>query len=181
MPKILGIDTSSKRLGWCVWQDGRVLGHGMMVLRKDGEPLAQACHGARELIKAVLYEHIDRHPDAIAFEAAASRHANSLITQSEVRGALRGLAASCQILDLDITPQGVKKALKCAGNADKKAVITAAALHLTPGQEITVVKLKGDYWATGRNGSQDRLYSEHEADALGVCLAASKIVKVVPA
>lgn len=179
--KILGIDTSSTRLGWCVWQDGRVLGHGMVVLRKDGEPLAQACHQARVTIQMVLLQNDHTDADAIAFEGAASRHASSLIAQSEVRGTLRGLAASCQILDLDITPQGVKKALKCAGNADKKAVIAAAAQYLAPGQEVTVVKLKGDYWATGRTGTQDQLYSEHEADALGVCLAASKIVKVVPA
>lgn len=181
MPKILGIDTSSKRLGWCVWEDGKVLDHGMVMLRRDGEPLSKACRIARATVATVILSGGHHDVDAVAFEGAASRHAASLIAQSEVRGSVRGLVASLDILDLDVTPQAVKKALGCPGNATKKAVIESAAQYLIPDQQAVVVCLRGEHWMMRpQAGGLERLYSEDEADALGVCMAAAKIVKVVP-
>lgn len=93
-------------------------------------------------------------PDALAIESPVLRFAGT-IPQIRVSGALLTLAGQRGIPVLEVSPTAAKNALCGTGRADKALMIANAA----------------GYGVLG----------EHAADALGVALAASKRVEVVPA
>lgn len=150
-PRILAIDASSTMLGWVLWQAGRVLAYGEHVL--TGADIAERCRQAYNWLWSLL-ERYDQ-PDALAIESPVSRYGGAVIPQARVSGALLALASQRNILTCEIAPPAAKLALAERGKATKEEMQKAAQVYGVSG--------------------------EHAADAVGVAIAAAKIVQVVPA
>lgn len=127
---------------------GQVLAHDEHKLQ--GDDIAVRCQTAYDILVLLL----DRFPqiDCLAIEAPVARYAKSLIPQARVSGAIMALAAQRQLLVCEITPTAAKRALVGKGNASKEMMQQHAAEHGITG--------------------------EHEADALGVAMAAAPMVEV---
>jgi len=146
---ILALDASSTTIGWVIYDGGDHVGaYGQIALR--GDNINERCRLARTGIGLVLVNHTS--VDYVAIESPASPHKKALIPQCYVSGAIRALLAERQIPIVDIAPQHAKQALAGKGNASKSEMQERA--HA--------------YGVTG----------EHAADALGVALAAAKLVSV---
>jgi Holliday junction resolvasome RuvABC endonuclease subunit len=83
--------------------------------------------------------------DLVAVESPVSRFAKSLIPQARVSGAVLAVIADRGLLWVEIAPKEAKKALTGKGTASKQEMCAAAGLA-----------------------------SEHESDALGLAMAASR-------
>lgn len=169
MTSLLALDISSKAIGWCYY-DGAVRDRGVAYLQH-----ADINHRCR-LARAYVAGLIALHPslDAVAIESPASPHKGALIPQCLVSGAIRSYVAELDIAICDIPPQHAKQALAKQGNAAKDAMLTEAAQHLGYG-DVTAMR-RGGCWYAYSGGVE--VYSEHVADAVGVALAASKLVIV---
>jgi Holliday junction resolvasome RuvABC endonuclease subunit len=128
--------------------DGTVLDHGEIKL--TGTDIADRCRQAHAALNLILSTAPD--VDAIAIEAPASPHKKSLIPQCRVSGALMAAAALKGLMVVEVTPQAGKIALAGKGNASKDTMMARAHAYGVAG--------------------------EHASDALGVALAAVKMVKV---
>lgn len=108
------------------------------------------CKLARAAVGALLV----RFPnlDAIAIEAPGGRFIGTVIPQCFVSGAIRSLLAEHNIAVCDVSPKDGKKALTDKGNASKDEMQANAS-----------------YWG---------VTAEHAADALGVALAAVRMVRI---
>lgn len=127
---------------------GKVLTHGEHTLQ--GDDIAVRCQTAYDILKLLL----DRYPqiDCLAIEAPASRFKKSLIPQCRVSGALLTLAAQRWKPVVEITPAVAKLVLSGKGNASKETMQVRARAYGVDG--------------------------EHASDALGVALAAVRLVSV---
>lgn len=128
--------------------DGAVITSGELTL-KDPD-IAVRCAAAY----AQLNSWLDYwQPDVVAIEAPVARFAKALIPQVRVSGALMVAASLRGILVLEIAPSAAKAVLCGSGAASKEAMQAAA-------------------WE--RYGVR----GEHAADAVGIALAACKLVSV---
>lgn len=89
-------------------------------------------------------------PDVIAIESPVARFAKALIPQARVSGAILARCALSSILVHEVTPTEAKSVLTGRGNADKALMIEFA--------------------------SEYGISDEHQADALGIALAACKVI-----
>lgn len=128
---------------------GQVLDHGEH--RLQGDDIALRCQTAYEILALLL----DRFPqiDCLAIEAPVARFAKAVIPQARVSGALLTLAAQRWKHVIETPPTAAKLALAGKGNASKDTMMARARAYGVSG--------------------------EHEADALGVALAAAGKVEVV--
>jgi Holliday junction resolvasome RuvABC endonuclease subunit len=149
-PTILAIDASSHWLGYCLY-DGAVIASGEIALKDDD--IAVRCRLAYAQLNGLLELYALHRPDAIAIEAPASRFAKSLIPQCRVSGALLACASLRGLLVVEVTPSQAKRALSGYGAASKLLMEACA-------------------WE--RYGVR----GEHAADAVGVAIAACKLVQV---
>jgi len=145
---ILALDASSTTIGYCFY-DGAVLASGEIGLKHSD--IAVRCRLAFAQFNGLL--ELYQLPDVIAIESPVARFGSAVIAQARVSGALLCAASLKQILVVEVAPQLAKKALAGRGNADKTAMMAAA-------------------WE--RYGVR----GEHASDALGVALAAAKVVSV---
>lgn len=169
MTTILALDISSVAIGWCL-HNGAVRAHGTILLQHDD--INHRCRLARAHIAGLIVLHPDL--DAVAIEGPASQHKGALIPQCLVSGAVRSYVAELDIVICDIPPQHAKQALAKQGNAAKDVMLTEAAEHFGYAS-VTTIRQRGIWYAYSRDLI---VYSEHEADALGVALAAAKVVVV---
>lgn len=147
---ILGIDASSTTIGYCLY-DGAVLASGELILKSSD--IAERCRLAFAQFNGLVELYAQYQIDVIAIESPASPHKGALIPQCRVSGALMVAASLKHLMVIEIPPQKGKQALVGIGNAGKSAMQAVA-------------------WA--RYGVQ----GEHAADALGIALAAVKLVTV---
>ena len=84
--------------------------------------------------------------DIVAIEAPVARYANALIPQARVSGAVLAVVAARGLLWVEVSPAEAKQALTGKGNATKGEMIAVSGLS-----------------------------DEHQADALGLAMAAQKI------
>jgi Holliday junction resolvasome RuvABC endonuclease subunit len=152
---LLALDASSTMIGWVLY-DGILHDHGEFRLgavapKNAAVDISERCRQAHMRLDDLL----DRWPeiDCIAIESPVARYGSAVIAQARVSGALLALAAHRRLLVVEVTPQAAKKALTGKGNADKALMQRAAQAYAIQG--------------------------EHASDALGVALAAVKLVKVV--
>lgn len=131
-----------------VLYNGKALGHGEHKLQ--GADIAVRCQTAYDIVARLL----ERYPqiDCLAIEAPVARFAKAVIPQARVSGAILTLAAQRWKHVIEIEPTRAKLALSGKGNASKDTMMARA----------------GAYGVAG----------EHAADALGVALAAAKMVTV---
>lgn len=144
---ILGIDASSTNLGWCVYdiEQERVIAHGSQKLGAS-RWIGQRCQTARGVLGYLLTTYT---PDAIGYEGPAYKASPlAIIAQQRVVGVLLMLAADVNREPIEIPPTTAKKALTGSGRADKDLMMQYAEAYIPAGCD------------------------EHEADALGVALAA---------
>ena len=168
---ILGLDISSSAIGWCLLQ-GIVADRGVIRLDKKA-PIGVRCVAARDAVAALLDQHAI---DCLAIESPVVRF-GSCIPQIRVSGCILELAERRGILTCEVTPTAAKLVLAEDGAATKLDMMMAAAPHFGYRNDaLAYVKVRGD-WAAIRSGAD--VFSEHAADALGVALAASKMVEVV--
>lgn len=168
---ILGLDISSNAIGY-VLRDSVVMDRG--VIRLDSRSVIGArCVAARDALSAILDLYV---VDAIAVESPVARFAKAVIPQARMSGCLLELAERRGILTCEITPSAAKLALAEDGAASKEQMLRAAASHFGyEAEALAYIKRRGDWMALTSSAG---VYSEHEADALGVALAAAKIVSV---
>lgn len=128
---------------------GQVLAHDEHKLQ--GDDIAVRCQTAYDILVLLL----DRFPqiDCLAIEAPASRHKKGLIPQCRVSGALMACAAQRWKHVIEVTPTRAKFALSGKGNASKDTMMARARAYGVAG--------------------------EHASDALGVAIAAARMVEVV--
>ena len=143
---ILAFDISSTNIGVVAWQDNAVLWHRTIVLR--GKDLGQRLLAAQ---REFLPLFPPQRPNLVAYEGPAYSKKNMLavIAQAKTAGLLEVLCAGLGVPIVAITPSSAKKALSGSGKAEKAEMVRCAAAYLCND------------------------YSEHEADALGVALAAA--------
>lgn len=170
---ILALDISSIAFGYCFY-DGAVQDHGVILLQHAD--INHRCRLGRAQIAGLIYLYSSL--DAVAIEGPASPHKGALIPQCLVSGAIRSYIAELDIAVCDIPPQRAKQALAGKGNATKEEMLRAAAPHFGYCAETLVYRCRRDAWAAWLDGCAVPEYTEHEADALGVALAATKVVTV---
>lgn len=171
---ILGLDISSTTIGYVLYSSA-VHAHGMH--RLQGADIAVRCQTAYDILTLLL----DRWPqiDCLAIESPVARFAKAIIPQARVSGAVLTLAAQRWKHVIEITPGAAKRALAENGDASKEQMLMAAARHFGYGADaLAYIKQRGN-WIAITSGCG--VYSEHEADALGVAMAAAGKVEVVHA
>lgn len=171
---ILGLDISSTAIGY-VLRNGVVFDRGVIRLNPKAH-IGARCVAARDALAALLDQHV---VDAIAVESPVARFASAIIPQCRVSGIALELAERRGIVACEITPAEAKKALAGDGDASKEQMLIAAARHFGfAADALTYIKRRGD-WIALMSGMV--VYTEHEADALGVAMAAAGKVEVTHA
>lgn len=171
-PLILGLDISSVAIGF-VLRNGVVLDRG--VHRLQGADIGVRCQSAYDVLALLLDRYLQI--DCLAIESPVARFAKAVIPQARVSGAVLTLAAQRWKPVIEVTPSEAKKALAGDGDASKEQMLMAAAPHFGYAADaLAYVKVRGD-WIALTSGMG--IYSEHEADALGVALSASKKVEIL--
>jgi crossover junction endodeoxyribonuclease RuvC len=140
--KLLALDISSTNIGYVVWDGDAATLTGTLALKGD---LLARIVAAQPRVEA-LVEQVQ--PDAVAYEGPAHRaHALSMIAQQRMVGIVLLIAGMRRLPLIEIAPAAAKKALSGNGNANKQMMELCAGAYLTG-------------------------HDEHQADALGVALAA---------
>jgi Holliday junction resolvasome RuvABC endonuclease subunit len=129
--------------------DGAVRDHGEVQLR--GDDIADRCRQAHAALGLILANHPD--VDCVALESPVMFRAKGLIPQCRVSGALMACAALKTLHVVEVTPTEAKKALTGYGSASKVLMQIDAERYGVAG--------------------------EHASDALGVAIAAARMVSVV--
>lgn len=143
MHTILGLDISSRYIGWSTWDGRAALAYGTIDLTVvEGIARLSLAETATDAL-------IRRHaPDAVGIEAPAySSH--ELVAQQRVVGVVLLCIVKAGLMEMEVSPGTAKKALSGYGRASKKEMIEAAALWL-----------------------DQHDYDEHAADALAVAFVA---------
>lgn len=132
MATILGLDASSRVIGWCVLQDGRAIVHGEIKLPASN--IADRCEAAqRGLVRLLESAPID----AVAIESPVARFASAVIPQARVSGALLATCSLREIAWLEIEPARAKQALCRRGNASKDEMQAAAVAWGVTGEHAS--------------------------------------------
>jgi len=161
---ILGLDISSTCVGY-VAHAGAVRDHGVIRLDKTAW-IGQRCVAARDAVAAILDQYA---VDCVVVESPVCRYAKAVIPQARVSGALLELAERRGIMAVEVTPSAAKLALAGDGAATKREMLQAAAAHFGyEADALAYIERRGDWMALTSGAG---VYSEHEADALGLCLA----------
>lgn len=131
-----------------VLYSGAVVAHGEH--RLQGDDIAVRCQTAYDVLTLLL----DRYPqiDCLAIESPVARFAKAVIPQARVSGAILTLAAQRWKHVIEIAPSIAKLVLAGKGNASKDTMMARARAYGVEG--------------------------EHASDALGVALAAARLVSV---
>lgn len=142
--KLLALDISSTNIGYVVWDGSRVGAFGTLALKSTN--LLTRLTMAHPLIESL----IDRtNPDAIAYEGPAHKtYALAMIAQQRMVGVILLTVGMRHLPLIEIAPAAAKKALTRKGNANKDTMQLYASAYT------------------------DLPFDEHQADALGVALAA---------
>lgn len=144
---ILALDASSTNIGWVLWSNKlRLRAKGTIKLPAK-EHIADRCLRAYRETDNLLQLW---RPDVVAIESPVAKFAKALIPQARVSGAIMAQCALSSILIHEITPTEAKSVLTGKGNADKALMLKFAAEH----------------------GISD----DHQADALGIALAACRVI-----
>jgi crossover junction endodeoxyribonuclease RuvC len=142
--KLLALDISSTNIGYVVWTGDMVDLAGTIVLKSP--ILMRRLIAAQPQIEALIEQ---VQPDAVAYEGPAHRtSALSMVAQQRMVGVALLSAGLRRIEAIEIAPASAKKALTGNGHAKKEQMMFHA------GQLVGVQ------------------IDEHQADALGVALAA---------
>jgi len=159
---ILGLDASSTCIGYALLVDGAIERYGHYDIAKTSD-IAKRCELARAWTVGAL---LSFTPTLIAIESPVGRYAKAVIPQARVSGAILSALSQAQALYVEVTPGQGKQALTGKGNADKVAMVRAAAALL--GLEGALQPRRGKL---SLFGSQDAvLLTEDEADAIGIAL-----------
>lgn len=154
--KLLALDISSTNIGVVVWDMIRDTVFDSLTTKLKGDLPTRLYEGSKTFV-ALIDEYLGGH-DVIAFEDAA-HHAKplALIAQQRMVGCLFAAIERCGVVvkTIGIPPSAAKKALSGSGRADKTQMIACASAYM-PNSD----------------------YTEHEADALGVALAALVTLKM---
>lgn len=168
---ILGLDISSSAIGWCLLQ-GIVSDHGVIRLDKKLD-ISERCLSAKNAIENLIARYA---LDAVALESPVARFASAVIPQARISGVVLATLAQHALAWCEVTPAAAKLALAGDGAASKQQMLQAAAPHFGYAAEaLAYIKQRGDWMAITSSAG---VFSEHEADALGVALAAAKLVSV---
>jgi Holliday junction resolvasome RuvABC endonuclease subunit len=168
---ILSLDISSVAIGYCL-RNSVVVSHGVIRLNPK-QHIGARCVKARNEIGSLLFWH---KPDVLAIESPVVKF-GSCVPQIRVSGVILEAAARLDVLACEVTPTAAKLALTDDGAANKQQMLLAAAVHFgydLPGMAFG--KVRGEWCAALRG---ETIYSEHEADALGVAIGAAEMVEVV--
>ncbi len=149
---LLALDASSTSIGAIVWDMNHdAVYHRAVWHAKDGATIGQRIAGTVSFVEPLCSMY---RPRALAFEGPAYRAAPlALIAQQRVVGMVLYLAHERGLPTFEVPPATAKKALTNTGTADKDMMLRFAASYLL--------------------GTS----TEHEADALGVALAARGMIK----
>lgn len=171
---ILGLDVSSSAIGY-VLRGGAV--HQCGVIRLDGRAdISERCVAARCAVEDLLL----RNPvDAVAIESPVARFAKAVIPQARISGVVLCVIAQHALAWCEITPTAAKLALAEDGAASKEQMLRAAAPHF--GYEADALSYRAHRGEWGAWQGDVCAYSEHHADALGICIAAAARVTIVEA
>jgi Holliday junction resolvasome RuvABC endonuclease subunit len=122
--KVIGLDASSRYIGWAFVEDLRRLDSGTFHLPSDD--VNERCREAFARIGLLL----ECHPDVacVAIESPVARFAKALIPQCFVSGAIRAQCALHDLLVCDITPAEAKRALTGSGTASKQRMMDVTGL-----------------------------------------------------
>jgi crossover junction endodeoxyribonuclease RuvC len=144
--KLLALDISSTNIGYIVWDGDTVTLFGTIVIKGE---LFDRLIKAHPQIEAL----IDRaQPDAVAYEGPAYKtSAMAMIAQQRMVGIALLVAGLRRLPVMEIAPATAKKALTGAGNANKH-----------------IMQFHANQYAD----RVDVPFDEHQADALGVAMAA---------
>lgn len=170
---ILAFDVSSKCIGFCLLDTERPAASA--VLHTSAwylfDALPHRCHTAHASLLVLLEAFRKRRYaiDQVVIEEPVIVNVKTATMQIRVSGALYAACGLACLPVQDIAPTSAKKRLTGSGKADKPAMIMAAAPYLSPGITPVVQRHAGRFWAYV-NGQ--RAYSEDQADALGLALAA---------
>lgn len=173
---ILGLDISSSSIGYCI-RNTTVISRG--VIRLDAKAAIGArCMAAHDALEKLLDQHA---VDLVAVESPVARYAKAIIPQCRMSGVMLELAERRGVLACEIAPKEAKRALVGNGNASKEQMLFAAAGYFGYNRVgLHYAKRRGE-WCAYKPPLFSGLvaYSEHEADALGVAVAAERKVQVV--
>jgi Holliday junction resolvasome RuvABC endonuclease subunit len=170
---ILGLDYSSAAIGWCV-RNSHVVDRGVIRLDKKAD-ISERCWSAQRAVEDLLMRHA---VDAVALESPVARFAKAVIPQARISGVVLATLAQHSRAWCEVTPTAAKLALAEDGAATKREMLEAAAAHFGYDSATLVYRSRRDEWAAWLDGCGACEYSEHEADALGVALAAAGKVEV---
>jgi len=150
MARVVGFDPGSYHLGWAVFNDGLSVGCEQFKDRHKSDR-AGRLSALWEVACKILKKH---NPEVVGIETAWSGPFPKVaLSIGEVRGILIAASFLANARVINVTPTQVKQGLTGAGKATKAAMILAAEIQF---------------------GLQ---CSEHEADAIGVGLAAIAKIK----
>lgn len=167
--RILGLDMSSTCIGFALIEDGKPSAGGYEELK--GKNIAARAVQAAHYVGRLFALH---QPELTVLESPVGQHTKAIIPQARVSGAVLARLHVCEALWDEVAPSVAKVALAGKGNADKAAMVAAAAARLGLPGAPAVVKGK----AVWRKADGSIALTEDEADALGVALAGLSI-KVV--
>lgn len=168
MPSILGLDISSTAIGWCYTRPDQHPIAKSIMLGSSKTDLAERCATAQREIGLLIAACGDI--DGVAIEDFVWMSPTATIPQACVRGAVLAELAAHRLAYCVVAPASAKRELAGRGDADKRAMLEAAAPKLGHDLLFLEIECRRGLWAAWMNDA--RIYDEHAADALGVALAA---------
>lgn len=169
---ILGLDCSSSAIGYVV-RNSHVIDRGVIRLPARAD-ISERCWSAQRAVEALLSRYA---VDAVALESPVARYAKAVIPQARISGVILATLAQHSLAWCEVTPTAAKLALAEDGAATKREMLAAAAAHFGYAASLMSYRSFRDEWAAYSSGVV--IFSEHEADALGVAMAAVDRVEVV--
>jgi len=168
MIRSIALDASSTTIGWVLAEDGKRRFSGTYKLKGNIDERVERAY-------SFVSDLLARWPgEVLVTEAPVGRFAKALIPQVRVNGAVILACRHRGVQWREVTPSQAKKALTGGGKAEKQDMLCAAAYHLGyDGAELVYCVKSGTWRAI--NTDQKVLFDEHEADAVGVMLAAEAI------
>lgn len=175
MPTILALDISSTAMGWCYAHPERRPVAKSIALGTTRVDIADRCAKAQAEVALLIAACGDI--DCVAIEAPVAQYAAAIIAQCRVAGAVLAELRAHGLTWCEVSPAAAKRALSGAGNADKKAMLEAAAPHFGHDALFLEIEQRRGLWAAWMNSYL--VYDEHAADALGIAIAAGgKVIEV---
>lgn len=159
---ILALDMSSTCIGWALHDGATITTYGHVDLGGD---IAARCNAAQRHVATLLDLHL---PALVVMEDAVGQHVKAILPQARVSGAVLALLSQRQALWALLAPSEAKRALTGKGNADKRAMVEAAAALL--GINVSLAEF-GVYRSKARLIHAGGALTEDEADAVGLALA----------